>query len=130
MAKTTPELDTPFRRGEKVITTEVVSGYPEGTNGKVKLINGVGPWMRYWVRFEDGSLLGQVDHNALVRPAQLDKWTERAAQKALAASKAADVDAVVEAAPAAESGLTGDAALIPPLLLERSRAAKARLLGV
>lgn len=129
MAKKTPELDTPFRRGEKVITTEIVSGYPEGTNGKVKLINGVGPWMRYWVRFEDGALLGHVDHNALVRPAQLDQWTERATQQALAASKAAEVGAAAEAAPAVESGLTGDAALIPPLLLERSRAARARLLG-
>lgn len=127
MAKKTLELDTPFRTGEKVLTTQIVSGLPEGTKGKIKLVNGVGSWMRYWVRFDDGSLHGRVDHNDLVRPSQVDQWQERAAKQALAATQSAAVPETEAAA--APSALGGEASLIPENLLERSRAAKARLLG-
>lgn len=128
MAKKTPQLDTPFRRGEKVITTTVVSGMPEGAKAKVKLTNGIGPWMRYWVRFDDGSLIGQVDHDALVRPGQLSEWTERAEKRATAASQSAsDTEAATDAPAAVGDG--GASSLIPEALLERSRAAKKRLLG-
>ncbi|MEZ5342869.1 MAG: hypothetical protein R2706_15930 [Acidimicrobiales bacterium] len=128
MAKKTPTLDTPFRKGEKVVTTQVVHGIPEGANAKVKLVNGVGPWMRYWVRFDDGELVGHVDHNALVRPAQLDEWTERAERAKAAESSAVGAVSAGGDAPAA-AGASGEASLIPEALLARSRAAKARLLG-
>lgn len=132
MAKKVLELDTPFRTGERVITTRGLRGAPEGTQGKVRLVNGLSDynggktWLRYWVRFDDGQLLGQVDHNDLVRPMQADLWLEREAKRIEDANRPP-----VEATPAAETGDGGGGAagLIPEALLERSRAAKARLLG-
>ncbi len=136
--KKTIQLDTPFRKGEKVLTTRDLRGAPEGTVGKVKLINGLSdvsggsPWLRYWVRFEDGSLLGHVDHQDLVRPDMLAAWHERVEAEARAAEEAANA----AAAPAADVAAGGDSgggsgieSMIPAALLERSKAAKARLLG-
>ncbi len=137
MPKKTIELDTPFRKGEQVLTTRDLRGAPEGTVGKIKLINGLSdvsggtPWLRYWVRFEDGSLLGHVDHEDLVRPDMVEAWQARIEERAAAAEAAANA----EAAPAADAGAPaaggggGIESMIPAALLERSRAAKARLLG-
>lgn len=129
MAKSAPTLDTPFRRGEKVLTTRPLPGVPEGTQGKVKLINGFDTWVRYWVRFADGEMMGQVSHDDLVRPAQVDEWTARAKEQAEAALRS-ETETVADA-PAAAAGGAGDgiASQIPAALLERSKAAKARLLG-
>ena len=52
MAKT-KSIDAPFRKGEKVVATVPLPGVPEGTKGKVKLVNGLS-WTRYWVFFENG----------------------------------------------------------------------------
>ncbi len=134
MAKKVLELDTPFRTGERVVAARPLRGAPIGTIGKVRLVNGLSdynggkPWIRYWVRFEDGKLLGQIDHNDLVRPIHVHAWQERETRRVEEANRPP-----VEEAPAAESsGDTGDggiASLIPAALLERSKAAKARLLG-
>lgn len=129
MAKQAPTLDTPFRRGEKVLTTQPVGARPAGSKGKVKLVNGFGPWLRYWVRFDDGELIGQVDHNDLVRPQQLQDWHDRAEAQALAAESATSADAAPAAEAAPDGGGGGAASLIPEHILERSRQAKARLLG-
>ncbi|MEL7159029.1 MAG: hypothetical protein AAFN30_20885 [Actinomycetota bacterium] len=131
MAKKASTLDTPFRKGEKVQTTVTIDDIDEGTPGKIKVANGLGTWRRYWVRFADGRVRGQVSHENLVRPDQVDEWRQRELdreQAALASAEAADQ----EAAAAVESGgdaATGLAALVPAHLLERSRAAKARLTG-
>lgn len=135
MAKKVLELDTPFRTGERVVATRPLRGAPIGTIGKVRLVNGLSDynggktWLRYWVRFEDGKLLGQIDHNDLVRPIHVHAWQERENQRLEEANRPP-----VEEAPASESsdggsGEGGIASLIPAALLERSRAAKARLLG-
>ena len=71
MAKKVLELDTPFRKNEKVITTRSLGPIPEGAVGKVKLINGLTSWNRYWVQFNDGPMVGSIDHDDLVRPAML-----------------------------------------------------------
>lgn len=128
-------LDTPFRRGEKVVTTRDLPGIPEGTRGKVRLANGLKPglsWQRYWVRFTDGRLVGQIDHDALVRPDMVDEWA--AAKEAEAARAEAAAAGEAEGAAAADAGGGGGggggiADQIPAAILERSRAAKARLLG-
>lgn len=132
MAKNAPTLDTPFRRGEKVLTTRDVAGRPDGTRGKVKLVNGLqAGWMRYWVRFDDGEIIGQVDHDDLVRPAQLQDWKDREVAQAEAAAKAEAGNEAAAAEPAEGGGGGGDgvASKIPAAILERSKAAKARLLG-
>lgn len=136
MPKKILDLDTPFRKNERVVTTTDLVGAPEGTFGKVKLSNGLhttNNWPRYWVRFENGEFMGQVSHADLVRPHLRDAWAEREAERAAAAEAAANASAA--AADSAAVTPTGDAggndlaALIPPLLLERSRAARMRLLG-
>ncbi len=133
MAKT-KSLDTPFTKGETVITTRDLRGIGSGSEGKVQLSNGLGVWNRYWVRFKDGQLVGQITHEDLVRPNQLDLWHEKKEADRLAAENAAneaEAEAEKPAETAAEPSGGGDdlASRIPADLLERSRAAKARLLG-
>lgn len=136
MAKKAPDLDTPFKTGEKVLLARAARGLPDGAVGKVKLINGLEgydggePWIRYWVRFPEHGLVGHVNHADLVRPFQYGEWLDREEAKIRAAADASAAEASETTdAPAADSGDGGVASLIPPLLLERSKAAKARLLG-
>lgn len=130
MAKKLLDLDTPFRVGEKVVFMRAYGPIEVGTPGKVVLINGFSVWIRYWVRLEDGELVGQVDHNDLARPNQVDAWHRRQEEAAAAKSKAAEAEAAPAAVAAGDGGGGGGAAAgIPEHLLERSRAAKARKLG-
>ena len=131
MAKKALTLDTPFRPGEKVIAATEFDDIQAGTRGKVQLANGLGEWRRYWVKFAGGKIRGQVSHEVLARPDQLKAWTEAREAKAQAALRKAEPSAAVAAgdgdAPAAVGG--GVASRIPALILERSKAAKARKLG-
>jgi hypothetical protein len=129
----TVDLDTPFRKGEKVVATRDLFDVPGGAKGKVMLSNGLGVWRRYWVRFEDGRQMGQISHDDLVRPKMIDAWKARKEEQALAAERAANqAEESAAAVTAGDSGGNaggGLAAQIPAHLLERSKAAKARLLG-
>ncbi|NNF56527.1 MAG: hypothetical protein HKN03_19035 [Acidimicrobiales bacterium] len=131
MAKKTVSLDTPFKRGEKVMLVHPIPGRTEGERGKISLVNGFDEWKRYWVRFADGDLVGSVDHADLVRPRMYPSWRQREEQAASAAQAAAAGSSTAPAAAAVEAGDGGGgvADLIPAALLERSRAAKARLTG-
>ena len=96
MPKKILDLDTPFRRNERVVTTTDLVGAPEGTYGKVKLSNGLhttNNWPRYWVRFDNGEFMGQVSHTDLVRPHLRDAWADREAERAAAAEAAANASA-------------------------------------
>ncbi|MGI9615613.1 MAG: hypothetical protein ACR2QO_22060 [Acidimicrobiales bacterium] len=125
----TVDLDMPFRKGELVIATRDLMDVPGGTEGKVQLHNGLGNWHRYWVLFDGPRQMGQVDHDDLVRPNQLQQWQDRQEEAARAAERTAE-EAENEAASAATGdGGGGASSLIPAHLLERSKAAKARLLG-
>ncbi|QGG94789.1 hypothetical protein [Actinomarinicola tropica] len=53
---TTDEL----RRHQKVTAATDLIGVPAGTKGKVLLVNGLGPWIRYRVLFENGVERGNV----------------------------------------------------------------------
>ena len=131
MAKKDVDLDTPFRRGERVVATRNIRGVPSGTRGKVQIHNGLGQWDRYWVMFEEDRQVGQVDHDDLTRPWQLDEWMAREEAKAEAAMRS-EAEAEEAAAKAAEGGGAGGGGIadqIPAHLLERSKAAKQRLLG-
>lgn len=128
MAKKVRTLDTPFRKGERVQTTCEVSDVAVGASGKVKLANGLGNYRRYWVMFDDGRIRGQVSHDQLVRPAQQAEWLQRVEDRERATHESAEaVDETTADNGGAESEATGLAALVPAHLLERSRAAKARL---
>ncbi len=123
----TVELDTPFKKGEKVLATRDLPHVEKGTKGKVKLINGLTTWLRYWVLFDNGEFIGHLDDDDLVRPNQIDAWQERLERRENAAL--VDSAAASEEAAAAPAGGDGAAGLIPAHLLERSKAAKARKLG-
>jgi hypothetical protein len=130
MAKKTLELETPFRKGEVVLATRDLEEIPGGTQGKIQLQNGIGVWKRYWVMFDGGRQMGQVDHNDLVRPNQLQQWIAQKQAAEEAALKAeSESEAAAEASAGDGGGGSGIAAQIPADLLERSKAAKARLLG-
>lgn len=131
MAKKARDLDTPFRKGERVMTTRDVLDIDEGTRGKVQLTNGLGEWRRYWVKFDGDLIRGQVSHEDLVRPDQLEAWLAREEDRANAAANE-EAEAAAKAEAATNGGGGGDggiASQIPAHLLERSKAAKARLLG-
>ncbi|MEL6982729.1 MAG: hypothetical protein AAFO29_09935 [Actinomycetota bacterium] len=125
----TLDLDTPFRKGELVIATRDLEDVPGGTEGKIQLHNGLGAWNRYWVLFEGTRQMGQVDHDDLVRPNQLQDWKDRKEEDRLAAERAAAGAVEAAAVETTGDGGGGAASLIPAHLLERSKAAKARLLG-
>ncbi len=131
MPKKELQLETPFKRGEQVVTTRDVLHIPAGTAGKVQMHNGLGMWNRYWVMFDGDRQVGQVDHNDLVRPYQLESWLQREQDKADAAARSEE-EAAAAAEASADSGSGGGGGIadqIPADLLERSRAAKQRLLG-
>ncbi len=56
---TTGELPE-LRRRQKVKAAFDLPGVPEGTRGRVTLVNGFGPWIRYRVIFENGIDRGNV----------------------------------------------------------------------
>lgn len=135
----TVDFDTPFKKNEVVQATMDLPGVPEGTTGKIKVVNGFS-WVRYWVFFDNGAEVGQLDTQELVRPQHWDEFFERkvaAEEKARLAAEAAanGASAAADAAPgaAAEADpndpLAALRAMVPAHLLERSAAAKARLLG-
>lgn len=124
MPRSAPTLDTPFRKGEKVVALHDLPGVEEGTQGKVKLVNGLNTWIRYWVIFENGEVLGHVDHDDIVRPYQVDAWHTEQETKAIAA-EAPDVPTDA----GGDGGGDGGGSGIPEHILERSKAAKTRLLG-
>lgn len=135
----TVDPDTPFKKNEVVSATVDLPGVPAGTQGRVKVINGF-DWQRYWVFFDNGVELGQLDNDDLVRPQHWDHWHEAKAAAEEAAAKAAEAAAAAaagggDAAGAASEAAAGDdplaalRAMVPAHLLERSAAAKARILG-
>ncbi|MFP3905651.1 MAG: hypothetical protein ACLFRV_01555 [Acidimicrobiales bacterium] len=50
----------PLRRRQKVRAAFDLPGVPAGTPGKVALVNGFGPWIRYRVIFDNGVDRGNV----------------------------------------------------------------------
>lgn len=81
----------PLERGEKVRLVEDIPGHPAGSSGKVAIANGI-TWLRYWVRFSDGTSVGHIDHSALVRTKDYDSYCRLRELEAAAEHKAAHTD--------------------------------------
>lgn len=135
----TVEFGTPFKKNDTVLATVDLPGVPAGTEGRIKLVNGF-EWIRYWVFFDNGVDVGQLDTNEIVRPYHWDDWRNAEAAAAEAAARAAEAAANAAAGggeTAAGAVAAGDAndplaalrAMVPAHLLERSAAARARLTG-
>src|SRR3954470_2140359 len=61
-----------LRRKERVVAAADMPGIPEGTAGKVIIVEGL-TWIRYWVRFANGVVRGSINRRQLARPGE---WTE------------------------------------------------------
>jgi len=133
---TTAELQArPLKRGQKVRLIDDIPGHKAGSEGKVALANGV-TWLRYWVRFIDGSSVGHIDHGALVKAKDYDHFLHAREAEAIAAElRASQSDQSSddsgggdgEGSSASGGGATINGVAIPQLLLDRSKAARVRL---
>ncbi|MEJ7584870.1 MAG: hypothetical protein WKF43_12505 [Acidimicrobiales bacterium] len=125
MAK--PGSDVTLDKGAKVVAIADLRGVPVGTKGKVAVVNGLS-WIRYWVRFDNGATVGSINRTALATPRE---WERRQA--------GGDPVEQDGAGPEADGGAGGDGddgggvmvngVLLPAKLIERSKAARARLAG-
>lgn len=127
------DIDAPLRKGERVIAVTDLRGVPEGTSGKIMVVNGI-DWIRYWVMFDNGIDLGTIDGGKLVRAKHWKKYQLERAEREARAAEAAERGETLTEAPSAESAAVtgGDQAVVngvtvPQLLLERSRKARERL---
>ena len=123
-----PEL---LRRKERVVAAANMPGIPEGTAGKVIVVEGL-TWIRYWVRFDNGVVRGSINRKQLARP---NEWTEILRRRELG-----EDDTTSVAASAGDNGASGPAAdegesvmvngiPVPAHLIERSKARR-EFLGV
>lgn len=122
-----------LKRKSKVRAFTPLPGVPEGTPGRVALVNGWDPWIRYHVMFDNGVNLGSVNREHLVPAKQYD---EMVAKRRHALESGAFDEPEVDESAEAESGeaaaASGDGAVVngvtvPPHLIERSQAARQRL---
>ena len=123
-------------RGEKVRLVADRPGLPSGAEGRVAMANGFA-WRRYWVRFDDGPVVGHIDHGDLVRArdydgflAARDREAEQAAAAEAVAATAAGGGAEADMGAIAAGG-TGETVVngvtVPTYLLQRSADARTRL---
>lgn len=124
--------DGELKRKSKVRAFTSLPGVPEGTGGRVVLVNGWDQWIRYHVIFENGVSLGSLNRQHLVPAKQYDEMVGK--RRHALESGAFDRTETAEAAADGGGGeaLGGEAPVvngvsIPPHLLERSAAARARL---
>jgi len=70
-----------LKMGDKVSLTAEVDGLPIGTEGKVILANGFN-WLRYRVRFTNGTEIGDLDHRHLQPIGKTARRLARATKRA------------------------------------------------
>src|SRR4051794_17359603 len=129
MATDTATAD--LRKGDRVVVVEALRGVPEGTVGKIHLVNGLGPWMRCWVKFDNGVWMGSISATKLVRQNELGDYRRRQEDEAKAAAEAAarpkeEPKAEAAAGDGAAPAASGEASKVPAHLLERSKLARER----
>ncbi len=117
-----------FRRNDTVKTLDPLPGVPQGTKGRVYLVDGFA-WTRYRVLFENGIDVGTLDGTTLARPADYSAALDRRV-KATQAEAAAAVATVEDAADGGGGGgaeKVVNGVTVPALLLDRSKRARERL---
>lgn len=118
------DFDTQLKRKQKVVATTDLRGVPEGTAGRVLLVNGFA-WVRYRVLFENGVDIGTLDRKYVATPDEYADLLRRRASGELDVVEAEESEGTEDAGAeaAAESGESKvvNGVAIPPYLLERSR---------
>lgn len=126
MAKRLPPHE--FTRNEVVRTLDALPGVPQGTSGRVLLVDGFA-WTRYRVLFDNGVDVGSLDGSSLARPrdyeAALDRRARAAEAEMSAATAAADDGGGAGPAVGGEKSVNG--VVVPAALLERSKRARERV---
>lgn len=118
-----------LKKRAKVVARNDLRDVPEGTRGRVVLVNGM-TWIRYWVRFENGVYLGSINRNDL---ASEDEWKRHLAGENVWGEETEDDDTgddagdTVAAAASGDGSTTPSGTVIPQYLIERSKAARERL---
>jgi hypothetical protein len=116
--------DEILRKGAAVVARRDMRDVPEGTKGKVVLVNGLS-WIRYWVRFENGVAMGSVNRANLATPKE---WERHLRGEDVTEAVAADGGDDGAAAGGDDGGgVTVNGVLVPQRLIERTKAARARL---
>lgn len=123
MAKT-DSAKTTLKPQERVTLTRDIRNVPEGTNGKIKVAQGL-TWARYWVQFDNGQWVGSVSAADLVREGDYEEFKKRRAEEALR-PKVEDKPAEAPAADAGGGAAGAAASRVPAHLLERSKNARER----
>lgn len=70
-----------LKMGDTVSLTTEVDGWPVGSEGKIILANGFN-WLRYRVRFANGTEIGDLDHRHLQPIGKTARRLARAAKRA------------------------------------------------
>lgn len=118
-----------LRKGAKVVNRVELRGVPEGTSGKVIMVSGI-TWIRYWVRFDNGVPLGTITRHDL---ATADQWKRHLAgedvfgESADTGSESTAGDGGGDAGGDAGGVTTPSGTLVPQKLIDRAKAARARL---
>jgi hypothetical protein len=130
MAKTATDPNSQLTKRAKVVARTDLRDVPEGTPGRVILIDGL-TWIRYWVRFDNGVYLGSINRADL---ATADEWKRHLAGEDVWGSTATTASAAGDAGEDAGAGDAGgggkttpSGTLVPQKLLDRSAAARIRL---
>ena len=130
MAKRLPPDE--FKRNETVKTLDALPGVPQGTTGRLYLVDGFA-WTRYRVLFDNGVDVGSLDGSSLARPRDYEAALERRARaesaEEVAVSAAGSGDGDAEAA-GGGGDKTVNGVVVPALLLDRSKRARERLSAV
>jgi hypothetical protein len=114
--------------GTKVVSLVALPKVPEGSLGKVIFVSGL-TWTRYWVLFENGERLGQIDRAKL---ATVEEWNARLVRvdtPGIMVGTALVAAGAGGGAAAADSGAAPDAKGkygVPQLLIDRSARARER----
>ena len=115
-----------FKRNEAVKTLDARPGVPQGTKGRVYLVDGFA-WTRYRVLFDNGVDVGSLDGSTLARPRDYEAALVRREQAAEAEAAAVGAEASAEADAGAGDGGGGDKSVngvaVPAHLLDRSKRA-------
>ncbi len=126
--------DDELKRKSKVVAFDDLPGVPEGTMGKIALVDGWDRWIRYHVLFDNGVDLGSINREHLVPAKKYDQYKTRRVQ-ALESGVFDQPEAVeTEEAEGGDGGAAGGGASvngveIPAHLLERAKKARERLSG-
>jgi hypothetical protein len=114
-----------LHKGDKIVASADLRGVPAGTKGKVVLVNGLS-WVRYWVRFDNGVAIGSVNRSHLATPKEWERKLSGAEDESATPEAAADGGAPAEGA-SGGGVTTANGSVVPQKLIDRAKAARARL---